>query len=139
MNQSRDELEVLRMTPRNLAVWLHIALCPLPKAFWSPQLSAACRRAALTRLEIGPTFGSRSTLGPWKNVTTNGWYLLREHMARRESRLILAYAVIVGIGAAVLGFICFSDSSLFVINTFLTNGRDGWASTDIERRSNWKF
>ena len=48
----------------------------------------------------------------------NGWYLLREHMARRESRLILAYAVIVGIGAAVLGFICFSDSSLFVITPF---------------------
>ena len=44
-----------------------------------------------------------------------GWFLLREHMARRESRLILAYAVIVGIGVAVLGFICFSDFSLLVI------------------------
>lgn len=44
-----------------------------------------------------------------------GWFLLREQMARRESRLILAYAVIVGIGVAVLGFICFSGFSLFVL------------------------
>ena len=43
------------------------------------------------------------------------WFLLRELVARRESRLTLAYAMIVGIGVAVLGFICFCDFSLFAI------------------------
>ena len=34
-----------------------------------------------------------------------GWALLREDMAKRETRLLLAVAAIIGLGIAVIGFL----------------------------------